>query len=91
MVKRGLRGTKKELVGNLAEFGFGMNSRASIIGNKLEDQVTRGTAYFGFGDNVALGGSVSVGFNIKGVMKNPTARLDDIKLLSEGKVVQDRR
>ena len=91
MVKSGLRGTKKELVGNLAEFGFGMNSRASIIGNKLEDQVTRGTAYFGFGDNVALGGSVSVGFNIKGVMKNPTARLDDIKLLSEGKVVQDRR
>ena len=91
LVKSGLRGVKKELVGNLAEFGFGMNSRASIIGNKLEDEVTRGTAYFGFGDNVALGGSVSVGYNLKGVMKNPTARLDDIKLLSEGKVVQDRR
>ncbi len=90
-VKSGLRGTKKELVGNLSEFGFGMNSRASIIGNKLEDQVTRGTAYFGFGDNIALGGSVSVGFNLKGVMKNPTAKLDDIKLLSDGKVVQDRR
>jgi len=91
LIKSGQRGGKKELVNNLAEFGFGMNSRASIIGNKLEDQVTRGTAYFGFGDNVALGGSVSVGFNLKGVMKNPTAKLDDIILLSDGKVIQDRR
>ena len=43
----------------VAEFGFGMNPRAKISGKRLEDQVVRGAAYFGFGDNSALGGSAS--------------------------------
>ena len=70
-----------------AEFGFGLNPRATRIGgSKLEDQVVRGTAYFGFGDNTAIGGSAAVGFHIRGVMKDPSVTLDDFSLIREGKI-----
>ena len=57
------------MVGNFAEFGFGMNPRAKIIGNSLEDLVSRGAIYFGFGNNMALGGTVNVPLHIRGVCR----------------------
>jgi len=87
MAKAGHRGSKRDLVRTVAEFGFGLNPRATrIVGSKLEDQVVRGTAYFGFGDNTAIGGSVAVGFHIRGVMKDPSVTLDDFSLIKEGKI-----
>ena len=85
LAKSGLR-RSRERAYTLAEFGFGMNSRAKLLGNRLEDQVVRGTAYFSFGDNTALGGSAKVGVKMSGVMSKPSCTLDDITLISEGKV-----
>jgi leucyl aminopeptidase (aminopeptidase T) len=85
LAKSGLR-RSRERAYTLAEFGFGMNSRARLLGNRLEDQVVRGTAYFSFGDNTALGGSAKVGVKMSGVMSKPSCTLDDITLISEGKV-----
>ena len=39
--RSGLRPSKAAMVGNFAEFGFGMNPRAKIIGNSLEDLVSK--------------------------------------------------
>jgi len=87
LAKSGLRGAKRELVHTVAEFGFGLNPKAKrLVGNSLEDQVVRGSAYFGFGDNSALGGSARVGFHLRGVMRSPSAMLDDLALITDGKV-----
>jgi leucyl aminopeptidase (aminopeptidase T) len=85
LAKSGLRRNRGRAY-TLAEFGFGMNSRAKLLGNRLEDQVVRGSAYFSFGDNTALGGSAKVGVKMSGVMSNPSCTLDDVTLISEGKV-----
>lgn len=87
LAKSGLRGTRRELVWTVAEFGIGMNPKAlDIVGNKLEDQVVRGSAYFGFGDNTHLGGSARVGFHLRGVMRAPSVTLEESVLINEGKV-----
>jgi len=75
----------------VAEFGFGMNSRAKIRGNKLEDQVVRGNAYFTFGDNTALGGSANVGMSLRGVIEKSSVKLEDIDLVVDGKIIAGRR
>ena len=84
--RSGLRPSKAALVGNLAEFGFGMNPRAKLIGNPLEDLVTRGAIYFGIGNNMALGGTVNVPIHIRGVCRKASVALEDVDLLIEGKV-----
>jgi len=87
MAKTSLRGSKRDMVRTAGEFGFGLNPKATgIVGNMLEDQVVRGSAYFGFGDNTAIGGSVAVGFHIRGVMKEPSVTLDGFSLIREGKI-----
>ncbi|MED5159035.1 MAG: hypothetical protein VYD62_02335, partial [Candidatus Thermoplasmatota archaeon] len=89
--KVGLRPSRAGLVKTVAEFGFGMNSRARMTGNRLEDQVVRGSAYFGIGDNSALGGSARVGVHMRGVMLKPTIELNDVDLVIEGKVTARKR
>ena len=87
----GLRPTRANQINTVAEFGFGMNPRAKISGKRLEDQVVRGAAYFGFGDNSALGGSASVGIHMRGVMLNPTVELNDVDLVAEGRITARKR
>jgi len=89
--KVGLRQSKTNLVNTVAEFGFGMNSRARLTGNRLEDQVVRGSAYFGFGDNSALGGTANVGVHMRGVILKPTVELNDVDLVVDGKVTARKR
>ena len=87
LAKSGLRGSKRDVVWTVAEFGIGMNPKAlEIVGNKLEDQVVRGSAYFGFGDNTHLGGSARVGFHLRGVIRGPNVTLEETPLISEGNV-----
>tara|TARA_B100001113_G_scaffold148932_1_gene122173 strand:- start:594 stop:1625 length:1032 start_codon:yes stop_codon:yes gene_type:complete len=86
-LKSTLRPSKANLIGTFAEFGFGMNSRAKLSGNTLEDLVYRGGVYFGFGNNMALGGTVSVPLHLRGVMMNASVSLEDIDLLVNGKVI----
>ena len=75
----------------VAEFGFGMNSRAKVIGNVLEDQVVRGNSYFSFGDNTALGGNSNTGIQKRGVMNKTSVTLEDVDLVLEGKIVARKR
>ncbi len=80
-----------ERVGTIAEFGFGMNPRSHISGNQLEDQVVRGSAYIAIGDNSALGGTASVGFQLRGVMSKPSVELEDVDLVVDGKITARKR
>jgi leucyl aminopeptidase (aminopeptidase T) len=83
-----LKPKEKELVWTVAEFGFGMNPKARLIGNVLEDEKVKGTCYLAIGDNTALGGNSRVGIHITGVMKEPTIHLDEMVLLQAGEVAE---
>ncbi len=72
-------------VWTVAEFGFGLNPSARIIGNVLEDEKSLGSCYFSIGDNHALGGRVQCGIHVSGVMRNPTLVLgDNLTLIEDG-------
>ncbi len=87
LAKAGIRGSKKDLVWTVSEFGFGMNPRATeLVGNKVEDLVVRGSSYFGFGDNSHMGGAARVGIHLRGSMKRPEVILEDSILVSDGKI-----
>ena len=80
-VSKPLNKSKAALVKTVAEFGFGMNSRAKVVGNLLEDQVVRGAAHFVLGDNSAYGGKNNIGLQMRGVILKPTIELQDIDLV----------
>jgi len=74
----------RENVWTVAEFGFGMNPMARLLGNVLEDEKRLGTCYFAVGDNTSLGGSAAVGIHIPGVLKNANVWLDDTQIIENG-------
>lgn len=80
-----LRSKEQENVWTVAEFGFGMNPQARLIGSVLEDEKRLGTAYFSIGDNTTLGGTSAVGIHVSGVMNSPSIWLDETELVKEGK------
>jgi leucyl aminopeptidase (aminopeptidase T) len=79
-----LKSKDQENVWTIAEFGFGMNPNARLMGNVLEDEKRLGTAYFSIGDNTALGGTAAVGIQISGVLASPSIWLDESSLLEDG-------
>jgi len=91
-VSKPLNKSKAALVKTVAEFGFGMNSRAKVVGNLLEDQVVRGAAHFVLGDNSAYGGKNNIGLQMRGVILKPTTiELQDIDLVKDGKIIARRK
>lgn len=79
-----LKSKDQENVWTIAEFGFGMNPNARLMGSVLEDEKRLGTAYFSIGDNTALGGTAAVGIQISGVLASPSIWLDEMPLLEDG-------
>ena len=77
----------RENVWTVAEFGFGMNPMARLLGNVLEDEKRLGTCYFAIGDNTSLGGSAAVGIHIPGVLKNANVWLDDTQIIGNGELL----
>jgi leucyl aminopeptidase (aminopeptidase T) len=90
-IGKSLNKSKAGIVKTVAEFGFGMNSRAKVVGNLLEDQVVRGAAHFVFGDNSAYGGKNNIGLQMRGVVLKPNIELQDIDLVKEGKIIARRK
>ena len=90
-VSKPLNKSKAALVKTVAEFGFGMNSRAKVVGNLLEDKVVRGAAHFVLGDNSAYGGKNNIGLQMRGVILKPTIELQDIDLVKDGKIIARRK
>ncbi|MEE2812338.1 MAG: leucyl aminopeptidase [Candidatus Thermoplasmatota archaeon] len=83
---RKLKPQHQSSVWTVAEFGFGMNPRARLIGNVLEDEKMQGTCYFAIGDNTNLGGNAHCGIHVTGVLREPTVTIGDTKLLDDGDI-----
>ncbi|MEM3485181.1 MAG: hypothetical protein QXI12_06135 [Candidatus Methanomethyliaceae archaeon] len=74
---------------NVAEIGIGMNLKARICGNILEDEKVLGTVHVGFGDNANMGGEtrgeiVHCSVHLDGVIaRNPQIIADGEKVFPE--------
>ena len=83
-VAKKLKAKDRESVWTVAEFGFGMNPNARLVGNVLEDEKRMGSCYFSIGDNSGLGGSSHAGIHVSGVLAEPSVWLDDTCLTESG-------
>jgi len=83
-VAKKLKSKDRENVWTVAEFGFGMNPNARLVGNVLEDEKRLGSCYFSIGDNSRLGGTSNVGIHISGVLAEPSVWLDDTCITDSG-------
>ncbi|MCI0497594.1 MAG: aminopeptidase [Thermoplasmata archaeon] len=69
---------------NIAEFGIGLNPKARIIGNPLEDEKVMGTVHIALGDNSTFGGKVKAGIHLDGILTSPTLRSGEQVLIEAG-------
>lgn len=72
---------------NIAELGIGMNPKAKIIGNVLEDEKVLGTVHVAIGDNSTFGGKCKCGIHMDGIIKNPTLVVGKKTILENGKLI----
>ncbi len=66
---------------NIAELGIGINPKAQLIGNVLEDEKVGGTVHVALGDNSSFGGDVIAGIHLDGIIKKPILFLDGEKFI----------
>jgi len=71
----------------LAEVGVGLNEKACIRGHMLEDEGCAGTAHFGFGSNVTIGGTNDVPIHIDHVIRQATITVDEKVLVKNGVII----
>lgn len=69
-----------------ARFGFGLNPRARLTGNPLEDTKALGAVHVAFGDNAALGGRVRAGVQVDALVTNATLEADGRIILEGGRL-----
>ncbi|MCX5656687.1 MAG: aminopeptidase, partial [Candidatus Omnitrophica bacterium] len=60
---------------NIAELGIGLNPRACVTGNILEDEKAINTAHIALGDNLSFGGRTRAKCHLDGVFFNPKIEL----------------
>ena len=65
----------------LAEFGIGLNPKATLIGNTLLDEKSLGTAHIALGMNTVFGGINNCSYHLDQIFKNP-------KILVDGKILK---
>lgn len=71
---------------NFALFGCGLNPRARIIGNPLEDTKALGSLHVIFGGNTAFGGRTGVDVRVEGVLRAATVEVDGKVVVEHGKL-----
>jgi leucyl aminopeptidase (aminopeptidase T) len=72
---------------NIAELGIGTNDAARLTGSILEDEKVMGTVHIALGDNISMGGKVSVPSHLDLIIKNPTLTIDGKDLIKDGKLL----
>lgn len=65
---------------NVAELGIGLNPKAKVTGNVLEDEKVEGTAHIAFGNNKSFGGKVSCPTHLDFVFFKPLILVDGARL-----------
>ena len=85
----GLLQAHGELGTNLAELGVGINDRATLTGNVLEDEKILGTVHIAFGASAGIGGTVSVPIHLDVVILDASLRIGNTAVLQAGRYLLD--
>jgi leucyl aminopeptidase (aminopeptidase T) len=72
---------------NIAELGIGTNDKAQLCGSTLEDEKVMGTVHIALGDNLSMGGSVSVPSHLDLIIKGPTLIIDGKEIIKDGHLI----
>lgn len=75
----------------LAEFGIGLNDKATLKGSMLEDEGAYGTCHFGFGHNADQGGVNEASVHIDCVYKAATVVIDGKTVIKDGCLEEEYR
>lgn len=70
---------------NLGEFGIGLNSKAGIVGNLLEDEKVLGTVHVALGENYDQDAPALI--HCDGVIKKPTVEINGKTILEQGQLL----
>jgi len=73
---------------HVAELGIGLNPKAKIIGNILEDEKVIGTVHIAVGNDLSFGGDNDVPLHLDGIITKPDIYVDDVVLMEKGKFSQ---
>ncbi len=71
----------------VAEFGIGTNYKAILTGQILEDEKVFGTIHIAFGNNITMGGRISVSSHLDGLVKEPDVYFDDELIMKKGEMI----
>ncbi len=71
----------------VAEFGIGTNYKAQLTGMILEDEKVFGTIHIAFGNNISMGGSISVNSHLDGLVTEPDVYFDELLIMQKGKLI----
>ncbi|MBN1871492.1 MAG: aminopeptidase [Candidatus Omnitrophica bacterium] len=77
---KGLMGRLGKCVLNVAELGIGLNPKAKVTGNVLEDEKALNTAHIAFGNNISFGGKVDCRCHLDFVFNKPKIYIDGVML-----------
>lgn len=72
---------------NIAEFAIGLNDRAKVIGDIIEDEGVYGTGHFAVGNNVHFGGVNYAPIHLDMVYFYPTIEIDGKTIMEKGVLV----
>jgi leucyl aminopeptidase (aminopeptidase T) len=69
---------------NFGKVGIGLNPKARITGNVLEEEKVLGAVHVVFGDNAAYGGAVRCGVRVDAILTQATVEVDGKTILERG-------
>jgi len=72
----------------VAELGIGLNPKAKVIGNILEDEKVIGTVHVALGNNLSYGGTNDVPLHLDGVITKPDIYVDDKRIMKKGHFIR---
>lgn len=71
----------------LAEFGIGINYKAILSNDFVESEISLGSCFIAFGNNILLGGNSDVPMRLSCIIEKPSVFVDDEFLINNGKLV----
>jgi 2,5-dihydroxypyridine 5,6-dioxygenase len=71
----------------VSEFAIGLNDKAQVIGNIIEDEGVYGTGHFALGNNLHFGGENNAPMHIDMVYWKPTVYVDGEAIMIDGELV----
>jgi len=69
---------------NFGKFGLGLNPKARVTGNVLEDEKVLGAVHVVFGDNAAFGGTIRCGVRVDAILTGATVEVDGKPVMERG-------